>query len=393
MTASGALAIGVIVAAVGPARASAIACGSTITASVRLTEDLNCTADTTGSGITIGADGVTVNLNGYQILGPGDLAGTYGIADTGYSDVTIEYGAMSNFGTDVDLMGASGSELTGIVVRHLTIANTGVQDGFGVYGEHLSGTIIHRLSISNAYVGVELVSCQHSAVTHNYLQDPFYGGYDGTGTANRWAHNTLSDVTYQGIVAASTADAVIRDNTVNGAGAYGIEDQGSDGVTIAQNVLNDLYDGVYDFASSDGNISYNTGSGDTYGIDTYALTGYAYAGNTFENGQYGIETDLPTSEILSGNVTSNNSEAGLFVYTGGAAGWSAMLSYNTGNDNSFGLYSQIPTSGTGNRASGNMKVNCYNVTCVTSAAAAGRVRSPAYRPPAAMAIPAPRARH
>jgi hypothetical protein len=200
-------------------------------------------------------------------------------------------------------------------------------------------------------------------------------------------------VTYQGIVAASTADAVIRDNAVNGAGAYGIEDQGSDGVTIAQNVLNDLYDGVYDFASSDGNISYNTGSGDTYGIDTYALTGYAYAGNTFENGQYGIETDLPTSEILSGNVTSNNSEAGLFVYTGGAAGWSAMLSYNTGNDNSFGLYSQIPTSGTGNRASGNMKVNCYNVTCVTSAAAAGRVRSPAYRPPAAMAIPAPRARH
>jgi hypothetical protein len=176
MTASGALAIGVIVAAVGPARASAIACGSTITASVRLTEDLNCTADTTGSGITIGADGVTVNLNGYQILGPGDLAGTYGIADTGYSDVTIEYGAMSNFGTDVDLMGASGSELTGIVVRHLTIANTGVQDGFGVYGEHLSGTIIHRLSISNAYVGVELVTCRIPSTAATTAREPPTGG-------------------------------------------------------------------------------------------------------------------------------------------------------------------------------------------------------------------------
>ena len=42
---------------------------------------------------------------------------------------------------------------------------------------------------------------------------------------------------------------------------------------------------------------------------------------------------------------------------------SITLNGNTANHNNAGLYSQFPTAGSGNHASGNTNVNCFNVTC------------------------------
>ncbi len=111
----------------------------------------------------------------------------------------------------------------------------------------------------------------------------------------------------------------------------------------------------------------NKGTSDAYGVYAAGTTNVTYTGNKFDNGQYGIETDYPTNELLTGNTTSDNSENGIYVYTDneGTNGgeYSAALNDNTANDNRFGLYSQLVTSGSGNHATGNKVVNCYQVSC------------------------------
>ncbi len=55
--------------------AQAVSCGDYLTSSATLTADLNCVAGITHSAIAIGADNVTLDLNGYTISGPSEMAG------------------------------------------------------------------------------------------------------------------------------------------------------------------------------------------------------------------------------------------------------------------------------------------------------------------------------
>lgn len=379
--ACGVVLAGITLAAAGPAGAQALTCGMTITASVTLTQNLDCSADATTSALVIGAAGLAVNLNGYQILGPGAAAKTAGIDDTGgHGGLTVENGGISDFLGGVVVQGTSSNVLTGIEIRKLTITTSAPQDNIGVFGEFLSGAGIHDLSIRNAGVGVELGDSQNSTISHNDLLSPETGLSDSSGSADTWSGNTLSGVTSNGITVESTTNVVIKSNTVTGRAGRGVRAQDATGSLISGNRLSRLLVGVALISDVNGTVSRNRGSGDGWGILSVEPSGAVYAGNRFSHGGYGIETDFPTSETLTGNVTNHNSEVGTYVYTkGGQTGFAATLSGNTGNDNQFGLYAQFPTAGTGNHATGNKVINCFNVTCM--AAAAGRPGGTGARPP------------
>ena len=74
-----------------------VTCGQTLTHSIRLANDLtNCAGD----GLIVGADGVTVDLNGHAIDGdgtPGATGPDVGILDTGRNGVTIKGGTVREF--------------------------------------------------------------------------------------------------------------------------------------------------------------------------------------------------------------------------------------------------------------------------------------------------------
>ena len=68
-------------------------CGQTVTTDAVLTQDLVCT----GSGVIVGASGITVDLKGFTIRGDRGL-GDYGIDDSGgFDSVTIKNGVLRNF--------------------------------------------------------------------------------------------------------------------------------------------------------------------------------------------------------------------------------------------------------------------------------------------------------
>ncbi len=104
------LAGGLTVVTGGPSQASVLHCGEVITASTTLASDLlNCP----DNGIVIGADNITVDLNGHVIAGdgtpvpscPADLTCDVGVENTaGHSHVTITGGSIRRFDTGVALL-------------------------------------------------------------------------------------------------------------------------------------------------------------------------------------------------------------------------------------------------------------------------------------------------
>src|SRR4051812_48505646 len=95
---------------VGPgtaaAGAPAVRCGATITRSTTLTADL---PDCPGTGLVIGADGITLDLGGHTISGT-NAGGGEGIANDGHGGVQIRNGTISGFRFNgVGIRGARGA--------------------------------------------------------------------------------------------------------------------------------------------------------------------------------------------------------------------------------------------------------------------------------------------
>jgi nitrous oxidase accessory protein NosD len=100
-----------------PAEAApGVSCGSRITKDTRLTKDLHCKKD----GLKIGASGITLDLNGHDIVGPGK-PGTKGIQNSGHDNVVINGyagGEVRGFDSAVELRkGADDNEIVGMDVR------------------------------------------------------------------------------------------------------------------------------------------------------------------------------------------------------------------------------------------------------------------------------------
>jgi parallel beta-helix repeat protein len=91
---------------VAPVLASDL-CGSTIVTDLILDEDLTCT----GNGLTVGADGIKINLNGHTITGPGSaIALVRGISLNQRNNVSIKGGTIRNF--ESGMFVANSSEIT-----------------------------------------------------------------------------------------------------------------------------------------------------------------------------------------------------------------------------------------------------------------------------------------
>jgi parallel beta-helix repeat protein len=99
--------VGAFVFAVGPASANHVSCGDTIVADTTLDSDLvNCP----NNGIVIGADAITLDLNGHLVDGDGaETAGCdpdrepcdLGVANFGHDGVTVMNGSVREFAVGV----------------------------------------------------------------------------------------------------------------------------------------------------------------------------------------------------------------------------------------------------------------------------------------------------
>jgi hypothetical protein len=96
--------------------------------SYRLKGNLLVTAaDTTA--ISIDASNVTIDLNGFSIVGPGPGVGLYGIADlSANTAVAVRNGTIAGFSYGIQLTGPGGPKdlVTGAIIQNMTVYNNGV---------------------------------------------------------------------------------------------------------------------------------------------------------------------------------------------------------------------------------------------------------------------------
>jgi hypothetical protein len=79
------------------------------------------------SGIVIAADGVTLDLNGFQLAGSNGTGG--GIVDLGFRrGIVVRNGSVTNFGTGIQLDASSGTEVAQI--RAFGNSGLGINPGF-----------------------------------------------------------------------------------------------------------------------------------------------------------------------------------------------------------------------------------------------------------------------
>ena len=137
-------------------------CGDTITADTRLDGDL---VDCPNNGIVIGADDITLDLNGHRIDGDSTPAAgcnprkepcDIGVANDGHDGVTVKRGSLRDFGIGVFVVGARNNRVLdvsskqneffgfafGNAARSLIRDSSGSDniapegDGMGVFGSH-----------------------------------------------------------------------------------------------------------------------------------------------------------------------------------------------------------------------------------------------------------------
>jgi hypothetical protein len=180
---------------VGPGRALAshVDCGDTITADTTLDSDL---LDCPNDGIIIGADDVTLDLNGHMIDGDGTpFAGCTqgeicdgGVVDDGHDGVTVRHGSVREFSVGVAAFGARHTRVLGIssstnrfagilffkcarsVVRNSSGNGSTHREGEGLFV--LNSRQIRVLNSSfrrNAHVGIKPIGSTNSLIKGNVL--------------------------------------------------------------------------------------------------------------------------------------------------------------------------------------------------------------------------------
>ncbi|MBI2607552.1 MAG: right-handed parallel beta-helix repeat-containing protein [Candidatus Doudnabacteria bacterium] len=207
-----------IVSAAQPAQAAHIACGEILTSSTKLDADLVCLF---GSGLIIGANGVSVNLNGYTITGDPSVGGSYGIDNTGgFDNVTVKNGKIVGFEQGIRMIGAEkvnikDLEFSGQTSSHAIdiklSEDVAVKNSSFVLPTVFLGPEAVRLqSVDN--VNIKDLDIDGGFIGINFACFPCDGTPEAptTGTVK----NNLIKGAFTGVLIANSDDAYVKNNTI-----------------------------------------------------------------------------------------------------------------------------------------------------------------------------------
>jgi parallel beta-helix repeat protein len=251
--------VGVIVFSGGAAHAANVNCGDTITTDTTLHKDLvNCP----NNGILIGADNVTLDLNGHLVDGDGAPAAgcgpqddcDLGLASIGHDGVTVMHGSVREFAIGVGVgnarhnrvldISSSRNDSFGIgffgVARSLVRNSSGNRnpppdgDGMGLFGVH-HVRILHSTFRHNAQPGIHLADSAHNLIKGNVFSRNAPAILLEHADHNRVRRNRFARNDASVLVAPGRGNAITRNRFFRGESGIGIE--GGRGNLIARNVL------------------------------------------------------------------------------------------------------------------------------------------------------------
>jgi parallel beta-helix repeat protein len=205
------------------AEAQEVACGKTVMDNVSLQEDLvDCPSGK--NGLTIGADGITVDLNGHKIIGSSGSATGIDNSD-GHSGLKIiGDGSISGFTDGIEIRDSSGVQVSGLTIQGNTGIGLRVSNGQGgrfsnlrVVGNRAGGAVFADGADHNKINAVLFI--------HNGADGLIVAGDANTVTGN-WANANAGDGF---VVEAGATSTQLSDNRANGnaGNGFSIESAGT----------------------------------------------------------------------------------------------------------------------------------------------------------------------
>ncbi len=284
-----------------------------------LTGDRNAS----GTGITVDVNNVTIDLMGYQLIGPGS-GSTYGITMYNRNNVEVRNGTVRNFGHSGIRAYLSSADLRVIGVRAVANANTGIS--LPVYRSLVKDCIAVGSGENGIYVSTG------STVTGNTVYDNNDGIYAGTGSTV--TGNTVYNNSGTGI---STGNGC----TVTGNTAYSNGERGIYTIACCTVTGNTVY--------------YNQWSGIRASAGCMVTGNTVYENNLSDTTDYAGIYAVSSYCLVKGNAVSKNKQNNIHVWGSGNAIEENLVTNSTGNGIYFGMSGNFYAN---NRASGN--VTDYN---------------------------------
>jgi hypothetical protein len=313
----------------GTASAAHIGCGTTITANTTLHSDIGPCA---GNGIIIGADNITLNLNGHQIFGTpeqddGDSAGIRLPQRTG---VTItsgrgpeRTGTVRDFAAGVLINGGSSNNVGNLIIRDNTSpgGDAFLGDGIVLFRSRANRIINNLVTHNGPFDGIGMLGAgsDDNRISHNTVELTSTGGdtdaMSGGGTGI--ILNAFLDDTDPPVRGLSIYRNRVTDNNVSRNDNAGISNVSHVEGRVERNVVQDngqLGETCFDFLGS--NICQPTatpsnGIGVTVGPESEDRTRMFISGNTVTGntgdgivlGRFGLTV---RENRVIGNVATGN---------------------------------------------------------------------------------------
>ena len=178
---------------------TSLSCGQVIKQSVKLTANLDCKTD----GIIVGADGITIDLNGFTLSGPGEKSSKVGIMFADNDEVTVQGpGTITQFQAGALFSGGEDNKISRVTFTGNEIA---------VFETGSKNVVIEDNLMFENSIGVAAHSSSGSQLTTNLFKENDLAGV----TLVNSAANELSMNTIQGSVNGIFADGQSTDNNIN----------------------------------------------------------------------------------------------------------------------------------------------------------------------------------
>jgi parallel beta-helix repeat protein len=286
-----------------------VGCGSVLYADTTLHADI---LDCAGDGLVIGADGITVNLNGHVVDGS-RAPGTTGVVNAGHGGIVVRNGTVQEFDSLARLDQVRRNAIVGVTFRD------------GVEGVSITGSQ-NAVALSSfgeiSHTGLSVVG-NLNLVAGNTLgpADPglFIGGSRALVIGNQLSGNGLN-----GALSVRATFGLFRGNRITGNSLEAaVQLTLSSRNVFQQNLVASNEVGMTLVDSDDNTIRSNRfvdqRGGDGLAIDANSDRNLVLRNVASNNRGNGIHTDNPTT-FFRGNVANDNGQRGIDAPTGAVDG-------------------------------------------------------------------------
>ena len=276
-------------ASIGAAGAAVLACGQTITQSTVLDNDLSGCAR---NGIIVGADNITLDLNGHTVAGTPASGDQGGVVLVGRTGVTVRNGTVRNFDVGVVIEGGSNNTVEGVnAVDNISFEGATVNrggDGIAILSSR-NNRILRNNAVNNGpYSGIGI-----------------YSDIDGAhsrGTGGVSSGNVVDGNVVEGNIQGRTRNNVVNNDNI------GIRlEPGNTGNFILNNrVNNNGLDGITLFVRNTFTV-----------VRGNVVTGNGFYRQTARRGNgIGLQIGGANDNLVENNLSVRNADNGISVRNG-----------------------------------------------------------------------------